>query len=296
MLIGSTFEGYINELLEEMEEKGVVWSAWDFRIRNEWRNAINGKLKSIGKFPLFLYLSKRMGGSGKVEFVAVFSEIIMSDEPTKSPDPSLTSEREKRFPTEDFRSYTWFKFEEVLYLGQKDLNVFRDIDTEDPIVPSQLRSAFAYAYPAEEFFKEAEEKLEALTDIEISVEKDLRRYLVSNLESLEKGLKLFSEDRITGEEYNVPPVGRIDILAMDKNKDFVVIEIKAGTADPSSYGQISAYMGWVQKNLVKEKKKVRGIIVANNFDEKLKSAIILAPNIKLVKYELKFEFKEERTT
>jgi RecB family endonuclease NucS len=57
-------------------------------------------------------------------------------------------------------------------------------------------------------------------------------------------------------------VGIIDLLALDKNRDFVVIELKAGRAGDSACGQILGYMSWVRKELAGEK-KVRGMIVAS---------------------------------
>ena len=291
ILIGSTHYPYIESLNNFIQNKKFVWSAWSFRIREEWRNAILNRLKTQGKFPILFYLSKRRGGSGKIEFVGLISDILISDTPVETPNPDLTTEYEKTFPTEDFKSYTWFKFYEVATFGPIDLSILRDIDTEDPIVPSQLRASFAYAYILEDFEEKViEEKPVAVTSI--SVEKDLRKYLVVNLNSLEPGLRLYQNEEKSGEEYPIEAGKmRIDILAVDKADNFVVIELKAGIADLSTFGQVSAYMGWVKQNLANHK-DVRGTIVANNFDEKIRYAISLVPNIKLKQYELKFEFKD----
>ena len=290
VLIGSTQYPYIESLIDFIRNKKFVWTAWSFRIREKWRNTILNRLKAQGKFPIFFYLSKSMGGSGKVEFVGSISDILISDTPVETPDPNLTPEDEKTYPTEDFKSYTWFKFYEVFPLSSMDLTIFRDIDTEDPIVPSQLRASFAYAYLPEDFEKMMKEKPATVTSI--SVEKDLRKYLVANLDSLEQGLKLYQHGEKYGEEYPIEAGKmRIDILAVDKANNFVVIELKAGIADLSTFGQISAYMGWVKQNLANNL-DVRGIIVANDFDEKIKYAISLVPNIKLKQYELKFKFKD----
>jgi len=118
----------------------------------------------------------------------------------------------------------------------------------------------------------------------LTIERDVQNYVVNNLESLEKGLKIYQTEYLTG-------VGRIDILAVDKNSDFVVIEIKAGIADISAFGQISSYMGAVQKELAKGK-KVHGIIVANEFDEKLKTAVLSNPSIFLKKYKVTCQFED----
>lgn len=73
----------------------------------------------------------------------------------------------------------------------------------------------------------------------LSLERDLKRYLVENPHSLESGLKLFESGGKTGEKYKTD-AGLIDILAIDKNDNAVVIELKAGTADSSSFDQIVA--------------------------------------------------------
>lgn len=288
VLIGSTRSSYIDSLQDFLKDKKAIWSAWDFRIRKKWRRAIQNRLKSQTKFPMFLYMSKKRGGSGKVEFIGLFDDIRMSDVPIKSPYPSLTDKWERELPTERFKSYTWFRFYEITPFSSVDLSCFMDIDTEDPIKPSQLRSSFAYAYVPEDFEERIEE--EHPTQISLSVEKDLKNFLVMNLGSLEEGLELFSDNGRIGIEYPTE-VGRIDILASDREENLVVIELKAGTADSSAYGQISAYMAWVEQNLAKTR-KVRGIVVANDFDKKLKHAVTLLPSISLKGYEVNFDFKD----
>lgn len=74
----------------------------------------------------------------------------------------------------------------------------------------------------------------------------------------------------------------------------MIIELKAGVADLATFGQISAYMGWTKNNLA-ENRKVRGIIVANDFEEKVKFAVQSVSNIKLKRYALRFEFGDEKT-
>jgi len=176
-------------------------------------------------------------------------------------------------------------------LDQINLSIFRDIDAEDPMVPSQLRSAFGYAYLPDNVDEIISEK-KPVAVTSISVEKDLRKYLVANLNSLEEGLMLYEEEGKSGEEYPIEAGKmRIDILALDKEKNHVVIELKAGTADIDTFGQISAYMGWINQSFA-NKDKVRGIIVANNFDEKIKYAVTLIPDMALKQYELKFYFRD----
>ena len=150
VLIGSTNNDYVDSLRASIENNKSVWTAWNFKIRSEWRNVISSRIKNDGKFPVYFYLSKKMGGSGTIEYIALVNEIRMSDSPIASPNPELTNIGEEAYPTEDFRSYTWFKHSTVDPVGPLDIRSFSDIETEAPINPSQLISSFAYAFLSEE--------------------------------------------------------------------------------------------------------------------------------------------------
>ncbi|MDB5477709.1 MAG: hypothetical protein JWM96_204, partial [Alphaproteobacteria bacterium] len=70
-----------------------------------------------------------------------------------------------------------------------------------------------------------EETEETTSSNEFAYEKDLQAYLAKNLEMIEPGLSLYEDEDITGIEF--PVGGRfIDILAVDKNNNYVVIELK----------------------------------------------------------------------
>lgn len=124
----------------------------------------------------------------------------------------------------------------------------------------------------------------------ISLERDLEQYLIRDLNQIEDGLRLYSSKGISGQQFNTE-VGRLDILAVDKNDDFVVIELKAGTANYTAIGQILGYTGWIKQNLSKGK-KVRGIIIADDFDKRVKYASMDLTNITLKKYEVSFKIKD----
>jgi len=124
----------------------------------------------------------------------------------------------------------------------------------------------------------------------ISLERDLEEYLIRDLNQIETGLELYSKGGVTGRQFNTE-VGRIDILAIDKNGDFVVIELKAGTASNSVIGQILGYISWVRQN-ISQGRNVRGIIIADDFDKRVKYAVSETPNISLKKYEVTFILKD----
>ena len=123
------------------------------------------------------------------------------------------------------------------------------------------------------------------------MERDLENSLVANPQQLEHGLKLYSDNEITGQQLHTGVVGRLDILAIDPNGNYVVIELKAGKAEDRVCGQILRYMGWVESELAPGH-QVRGVIVANDFSEALKYAAQAMPNVSLKRYEVHFEFTD----
>jgi hypothetical protein len=129
------------------------------------------------------------------------------------------------------------------------------------------------------------------TETAFSLEYDLENSLVANLEQLEEGLRLYNEHGITGQQLDTKVAGRIDLLAIDKNNDLVVIELKAEEADRQVCGQIQAYMGWVKENLAADR-RVRGIIVANDFTIRTVYAAKVVPDLKLKKYQISFKFTD----
>ncbi len=126
--------------------------------------------------------------------------------------------------------------------------------------------------------------------VTFGLEKDLEEYISRNLEQIEEGLKIYSGDGKNGRQYSTD-VGRIDLLAVDKTGSFVVIELKVGKAIDHVIGQILGYMSYIRKNLANER-EVRGIIVADDFDERLKYAVTEIPRLKLKKYLARFEFED----
>lgn len=115
------------------------------------------------------------------------------------------------------------------------------------------------------------------------LERDLQQALRKNIGQLEQGLKITGG----GKQRHVP-AGFIDITAEDEQGRPVVIELKAGTGDRETIGQILGYMGDLQQE---SKKPVRGIIVAGEFASAAVSALGALPNVELKKYGFKFSFE-----
>jgi hypothetical protein len=125
------------------------------------------------------------------------------------------------------------------------------------------------------------------TGREFAFERDLRNYLVKNLSTIEPGLRLYDEEGITGVEF--PVGGRfIDILAVDKDGRYVVVELKVSRGYDRVVGQLLRYMGWVEQNM-ETSKPARGIIVANEITADLKLACSRVSDVRLIEYEISFK-------
>lgn len=120
-------------------------------------------------------------------------------------------------------------------------------------------------------------------------ERDLQNYLVKNIGRIEPGLRLYEEEGITGVEF---PVGgrRIDILGIDAQGSYVVLELKVSRGFDRVVGQLLRYMAWVEQNM-DNSKPVRGIIVAKEITNDLKLAASRIPNVRLIEYELDFRLR-----
>ena len=120
---------------------------------------------------------------------------------------------------------------------------------------------------------------------EFAYEKDLKNFLAKNLHLLVPNLKLYEDEGITGIEF--PVGGRfIDILAVDTENNFVVIELKVSRGYDRVIGQLLRYMAWIEKNLADLGQRVNGIIVAREISEDLLLATSKVTDVELFEYEL----------
>ena len=119
-------------------------------------------------------------------------------------------------------------------------------------------------------------EIEPEEEMEFALEKYLENFIIDNWDRIDFGEKLDvykDEDGNIGEQYFTEDVGYIDILAQDKDKNFVIIELKKGRKNDEVVGQVLRYMGWVRNNLAKKGEKVRGIIIVGERDIKLEHAL-----------------------
>lgn len=117
-----------------------------------------------------------------------------------------------------------------------------------------------------------------------SMERDLQTALRASISQLEPGLTVIDG----GAERGVPS-GRIDILARDAAGAFVVIELKAVKAQRDAVAQVLAYMGDLHDEA---QGRIRGILVAPDFDAKATAAARVVPGLKLIRYSFSFTFAD----
>lgn len=127
---------------------------------------------------------------------------------------------------------------------------------------------------------------------EFALEEHLEEFLVKNWKYTEfgKGYNVFEEDgEPIGKQYPTD-TGKIDILAISKDKkELLVIELKKGRASDNVVGQIQRYMGYVQEVLAEKEQTVKGVIIALEDDLRIKRALSVAKDIEFYRYQVSFK-------
>ena len=122
-------------------------------------------------------------------------------------------------------------------------------------------------------------------------ESDLRDFLSRNLHIVEPGLHLYEDEGITGVEF--PVGGRfIDILALDRQRNYVVIELKVSRGYDRVIGQLLRYMAWIEKNQAEPTQQVRGVIIAREISNDLHLASSKIPSVELFEYDLSVSLRK----
>jgi hypothetical protein len=126
---------------------------------------------------------------------------------------------------------------------------------------------------------------------EFAYENDLRNYLVRNLYVIEKGLKLYTAEGVNGEEFYIPGTARrIDILAVDRNENFVVVELKVSRGYEKVIGQTLFYQSSIKT--IFNKNNVRVIIVAREISDEIRIATQFLSDFELFEYQLSLTLKK----
>jgi len=177
---------------------------------------------------------------------------------------SLTAKVRESFPNSAWQKahYSWYKSQ--INTGKIEVS---DIDSTEAEITDQ----------------HIEENIAQSIDTQVSLERDLQQYLSSRVSELESGLSLVEG----GVEYSTE-AGRIDLLAKDELGALVVIELKAVKAKDAALGQLLGYIGCLSE----KNDKVKGILVASEFNKRVIMAVKHLAHVKLIKYELSFNLNE----
>ena len=123
------------------------------------------------------------------------------------------------------------------------------------------------------------------------IETKLEQWLVEHWDDIDFGQKLviYTESGEAVGQHDTGIVGRIDLLCeAEESNNLVVIELKRGRPSDEVVGQLARYIGWVKQNLAKGR-EVNGIILAPEFDDRLRYAASAIPGTLLLRYQTRFE-------
>ncbi len=125
-----------------------------------------------------------------------------------------------------------------------------------------------------------------------AMEKHLEDFLVQNWAQTNFGKEydIFEEDgEKVGQQY-LTDTGRIDILAIKKDKsELLVVELKKGRASDVVVGQTLRYMGYAVQELAELNQKVRGVIIALEDDQRIRRALSVTPSVEFYRYQISFK-------
>lgn len=119
-------------------------------------------------------------------------------------------------------------------------------------------------------------------------ERDLQTTLCAQVSELFPGYRIFGGVS-TGVEYSIGG-RRIDVLLEhSESGDLLAVELKSGSADYKVFGQISMYIGLLEKQF--ENIGVSGVIVAGTIEESLRSACSITDKVSLKMYRMNIELE-----
>lgn len=214
-----------------------------------------------------------------------FAITINNSQPLQTPLKTYIRENPELFPTLDPDNHTTRHIRRNLVRNGWSRQVYNN---EVFLVQPDDNGSFEYAEQIIDIIIEEandeEERQEENYEVSFGLEKDLQAALRNNISSLENGLTIIDN----GTE-KTTTAGRIDITAKDRNGCTVVIELKAGTAKPDVIAQTLAYMTSLKHEGYQN---IRGIIIANKFQDRVKLAAEAINNLELIEYSFQFAFKK----
>lgn len=190
---------------------------------------------------------------------------------------------------EENKTHTYQRYVEYLFEGPVRI---RDL-------PERFRLGGEYSLhlvsTINEFGNASEEVINELLEIlkeleKVSGEETFIEFSEGSLQDyIERNYKELNEDIVELEGEYPTPVGNADFRCETKNGEILVIETKIGTANDSAVGQILGYMNAIRQDL--KGQKVRGLIIAEGFTERVKSAV-KSDDLRIKKFYAKLEFQD----
>ena len=179
--------------------------------------------------------------------------------------------------TKKFKKVSYYNY----YLLSKGLGELAIIYGANLSTP-QLIESIHYPINHNHMERTLDEKSKAYMDANLSNgksfekinESNIESYLINNLNLIEEGLKFVSR------QYEIRN-GRLDILAIDKNGTYVIIELKI-KANKDIVWQASYYPEQFKKE--KSLENVRFIAMAPHFPVQIKSQLLKIENIELIEF------------
>ena len=143
---------------------------------------------------------------------------------------------------------------------------------------------------------------EGLSTLDSILESHLEEHIVAHFDTLFPDWKIFDdspESTIDLEESSKPTgiryrtsAGEIDILCIDRQGDFVVIELKRHKAPDKVVSQIDRYIAWVKQNLAHPGQRVKGLIIARSFGNRLSHTLSRRRGIRIWTYRWQLKFNK----
>lgn len=118
------------------------------------------------------------------------------------------------------------------------------------------------------------EKILSTEEIVELLERDIESHLIKNH-------KLFGDKIISIKRQIDTPVGRIDLLLEDEDKNITIIEIKLGKIGNEAVTQLYRYINWAKKEL---KKDIEGMIVCSGVMAAFQEGLAKLKKIKIYCY------------
>jgi hypothetical protein len=306
-------EWYIN-ICSSFKKHGKTWIQQSKKPKSEYLDHLKHLISKKSYIYAFGYAQTPFS---KVLYRFKISEIVDDHKRISPPDDTAPifskydieqggcSDNEYKYPM-------WLRVSDIKEIGPIDKSIFINVNNNSPIQSVRGNPNYVVQIPieiGEEYHSEINDPIQLLPSeiekeqiisqlprqilksdfdlgISVSMEKDLQRFISINIDTIEPGLTIYPD----GLEYSVL-TGRIDILCKDKNDNFVVIELKAGKANLDAYGQIKSYIAALKNDIAKNS-KIRGFIIARDFDDKLVLTVNVDNEITLLRYNVRFEFNE----